>query len=444
MLPPVNQQQVHYCERLSIMVHVIFAELLGLDHVLQCIKLDSDCESVWIDCEYGDPGESQWANTDDVGRVFDALKTKKYNGISSLDLSYDSDDTAFCQVLTGQFMRYIREHLVPTQKVRPTLKSVSLSGLIGGNGILDALASIEGLEHVKCVYMRNVPFNYYRPLLQFESLQTLELDTYEDHFDAARWLINAYQTRDNNRLASVPSIRNITIKMGDNDEFMRYVALLLSAVKMIGSNRALEHLTIDADDLLVGCCDDLWKVLGDSVNQNPSLISLALPIDPIVSRPHGEEARLALLNGLRNNYTLTDANVSNWVDYGQRATSSLFVHDDSRPFECYLDMNRRGRKAFAYNVDDAVHTNIENVGEESSIGWIKALKKKGDKNFDLDWICHVSKSNPLSLVWLRDSMIKKRRGNNVPKRKRGSGKKDATAPKKPSARSKRKRGSGGK
>ena len=175
-----------------------------------------------------------------------------------------------------------------------------------------------------------------------------------------------------------------------------------------------------------GCCDDLWSELGNSLRQNRTLHTLSLPIDPIASKPTGEEARLTLLNGMKQNFTVTSLTVPTKLLKARQLTSaygwldeiSIFIHEDSSPFECYLDLNRRGRHLLDFDKDGDnsqvnATTSSSSSGKSrlSSAAWKRLLQTHGGEfndKFDLDWLYCVSKANPVSLVWLRDSMIKKR------------------------------------
>ena len=432
------------------MVSIELTADVSLDEVLRNIREEANLatKTLAINCELK-YGQNRWTNADDIRQVFDTLRTAGVTDITALDFHIYSYYDVRHDLVVEQFFRYISECLLPRQTTCPSLKELSLTGLTIPHTMMNSLASIEGLESVKYHSASSKSLsNYYLSFLKCTSLRSLDLCVFRNNFKCLDRFVKTCPTDDGSRTTCWSTLEHLSLHPSCVFLREKNSDLLLCLAKLIGHSNALRTLTVNGYAFSIGdtpgCCDDFWKALGVSLGKNSSLISLTLPIDPIISKPDGEEARLALLNGLKNNYTLKYASVSvhmrnreHLVEaYGLVIKRSLFVHEDSRPFECYLDMNRRGRKAFAYSVDDAVHSNIESVGEENSMGWIKALKKKGDKNFDLDWIYHVSRSNPLSLVWLRDSMINKRRGNNVPKRKRGSGKKDATASKKPSARSK--------
>ena len=84
-----------------------------------------------------------------------------------------------------------------------------------------------------------------------------------------------------------------------------------------------------------------------------------------------------------------------------------------------MDLNRRGRHLLDFDKDgdnSQASATSSSKGRLSSAAWIKLLQTRGHEinghkfndQFDLDWLYCVSKTNPVSLVWLRDSMIKKR------------------------------------
>ena len=49
--------------------------------------------------------------------------------------------------------------------------------------------------------------------------------------------------------------------------------------------------------------------------------------------------------------------------------------------------------------------NHQSFQELSEYDWIKILMRKGMEKFDVDWFCCVVRSNPMALVWLRDSFV---------------------------------------
>ena len=107
-------------------------------------------------------------------------------------------------------------------------------------------------------------------------------------------------------------------------------------------------------------------------------------------------------------------------------------------------MNRRGRNLFGFCIDninaigkneiaasgdgaiDILRSNDNNkvnAGSNSgqNVDWVKLLKTRGGRihnpKYDLDWIYYVSRCNPASLTWLRDSMTSKTRNQILGKKR---------------------------